>query len=98
MEDIENMPKQTYRKIIKKKIIEFSLKYLLEKRYRRNGKGMEIHNEKLAMQPYLRSEDINISNEERQFMKVLFVIGANWKSKKPAISWNVKISLKEMIY
>ena len=29
---------------------------------------MEIHYEKLAMKSYLRSEDINISNEERQFI------------------------------
>ena len=39
MEDIENMPKQTYRKIIKKKIIEFSLKYLLEKKEQKEWKG-----------------------------------------------------------
>ena len=39
MEDIENMAKPTYKKLIKKKILEFSFKYLVEKRNARNGKG-----------------------------------------------------------
>ena len=68
MEDIENMPKQTYKKLIKKKIMEFSFKYLIEKRNTRNGKGIEIMYEKLEIQSYLNTEDINITNEERKYI------------------------------
>ena len=68
MEEIENIPKQTWRKLIKKKIIDFSFKYLLEKRNSRNGKGIEIQYQKLEMQPYLGTQDIDISNEERKFI------------------------------
>ena len=62
------MPKQTYRKLIRRKITEFSFKYLLEKRNRRNGKGIEMQYKKLEMQPYLGTEDMDISNEERKFI------------------------------
>ena len=68
MEDIENMPKQTYKKLIKKKIMEFSFKYLIEKRNTRNGKGIEIMYEKLEIQSYLNTEDMNITNEERKYI------------------------------
>ena len=47
MEDIGNMAKPTYKKLIKKKILEFSFKYLVEKRNARNGKGFDIQYEKL---------------------------------------------------
>jgi hypothetical protein len=68
LEEIENMPKQTYIKLIKRKITEFSFKYLLEKRNRRNGKGIEMQYKKLEMQSYLETEDMDISNEERKFI------------------------------
>ena len=61
MKEIEEMPKQTYKNIIKKRIKDFSLKYLLSKRNRRNGKGREIEYSKLAMQNYILSEDLECS-------------------------------------
>ena len=68
MEEIENMPKQTYKNVIKKKILEYSFKYLIEKINRRNGKGIELQYEKLEMQPYLCTEDMDIKNVERKFI------------------------------
>ena len=45
-----------------------SFKYLLSKRNNQNGKGMELSYEKLTIQNYLLSEDIDIYNEERKYI------------------------------
>ena len=66
IEEIEDMPKQTYKKLIKKSIKEISLKYLLRKRNNRNGKGMNMVYSKLGMQNYLISEDLDIPIYERK--------------------------------
>ena len=67
-EDIEEMPVETYKTMLKKKIRNKSLEYLLNKRNTRNGKGMELTYTQLTMQNYLYTEDIDISNEERKFI------------------------------
>ena len=59
------MPKETYKKLVKKRIKECSFDYLIEKR---NGKGIRNNYTHLEMQNYLYSEDINIQNQERKLM------------------------------
>ena len=66
--EIEHIPIETYKTLIKRKIKYMSLKYLLSKRNNRNGKGMELTYEQLKMQNYLLSEDIDISNEDRKYI------------------------------
>ena len=66
--DIEDMPTAKYKNMIKKQIKCKSLEYLLMIRNKRNGKGMELSYQKLTMQNYLFTEDIDISNEERKFI------------------------------
>ena len=66
--EIEQMPIETYKNIVKKQINYKSFKYLLSKRNKRNGKGMELLYENLTMQNYLCSEDIDIYNEERKYI------------------------------
>ena len=66
VDEIEFMPKATYRNLIKKKISQKSLEYLLTKRNARNGKGMQMSYSKLYIQNYLSSEDIDITNCERK--------------------------------
>ena len=60
------MPKATSKKIIKKRIKEKAFEYLLGIRNKRNGKWMDILYKGLDMQNYLRSEDMEITNEERK--------------------------------
>ena len=67
-QDIEEMPKQSYKKIIKKRIKECAFTYLIEKRNGRNGKGMKNQYNYLKIQNYLNSEDIDIQNDERKFI------------------------------
>jgi hypothetical protein len=64
--EIEHIPIETYKNMIKTKVKYRSLEYLLSKRNIRNGKGIELSYEKLIMQNYLLSEDMDISNEERK--------------------------------
>ena len=54
--------------MIKEKIRNKSLEYLLNKRNTRNGKEMELTYTKLTMQNYFYTEDIDISNQERKFI------------------------------
>ena len=76
--EIEEMPKQTYKKIIKQVIKERSLEYLLAKRNKRNGKGMQMKYCELQMQNYLHSEDLDIQNHER---KIIFQLRTNMHFK-----------------
>ena len=64
--DIEIMPKQTYKKLIRQKIQQKSFEYLINKRNNRNGKGMAISYHSLEMQNYLLSEDMEITNNDRK--------------------------------
>ena len=68
IEDIEIMPKQTYKKLIRKKIQEKAFDYLITKRNNRNGKGMALSYKGLEIQNYLFSEDIEITNTERKYI------------------------------
>ena len=67
-ENIQLMSKESYKKLIKNKIKEGALRYLISKRNKRNGKGMEIDYTQLEMQNYLRTEDIEITNYERKLI------------------------------
>ena len=67
IEEIELMPKQTYKKLIRKKIQEKSFEYLITKRNKRNGKGMKLSYKKNLIQNYLASEVIEITNIERKY-------------------------------
>ena len=49
---------------VKNFFYEQALIYLLNKRDNRNGKGIELHYTNLDIQNYLRSEDIEITNQE----------------------------------
>ena len=53
IEDIEIMPKQTYKKLIRKKIQEKAFDYLITKRNNRNGKGMALSYKGLEIKNYL---------------------------------------------
>ena len=84
-EEIEKMPRATFKKIVKKRIKEQALEYLLSKRNKRNGKGMEINYSRLKMQNYLVSEDIDITKNERKLIfqlrtKMSFKIKSHFKS------------------
>jgi hypothetical protein len=68
MEEIEKMSKSKYKCLIKRKIKEMALKYLLDKKNHRNGKGNEIQYTSLKMQGYLISEDMDILNQERKYI------------------------------
>ena len=85
MKEIEEMPKETYKKIIKKSIKESSFLYLNDKRIRRNGKGIEMEYVKLEMQNYLNTLDIDITNEERKIIfqlrnKMHFLIKTHFRN------------------
>ena len=67
-EEIEKMGKQKYKEIIKAKVKEKSLEYLVNKKTRRNGKGMRIEHTQLEMQAYLKTEDSDINNDERKLL------------------------------
>ena len=68
LENIQEMPKETYKQLIKNKIKEEAFNYLILKRNKRNGKGMDIEYTHLEMQNYLSSEDIDITNEDRKLI------------------------------
>ena len=89
MKEIENMPKATYKKLIKKNIKEMSFLYLNNKRINRNGKGIEMKYEQLEMQNYLSTLDIDITNDER---KVIFQLRNKMYFKnKPTLETCMKI-------
>ena len=84
-EEIENIPKATYKKIVKKRIKEKSFEYLLNLRNKRNGKGMDIDYTELRMQNYLRCEDLDITNDERKLIfqlrtKMCFKVKSHFRS------------------
>ena len=62
------MPKIKYKQMIKRKTTYFAILYLIEKKDRRNGKGKEIIYTGLEMQNYLKTEDMDITKNERKFM------------------------------
>ena len=66
MEEIEKMSKSKYKCLIKRKIQEKALKYLLDKKNHRNGN--EIQYTSFKMQGYLISEDMDILNHERKYI------------------------------
>jgi hypothetical protein len=85
IDEIEEMPKQTYKKLIKGRIKEVAFKYLIEKRNNRNGKGIHLVYEKLKIQNYLQTEDIDIQNDERKLIfqtrrQMLFKIKTHFRN------------------
>ena len=66
--EIENMSKNKFKILIKRKIKERAFQYLMNKKVSRNGKGIEISHERLEMLNYLRSEDMEINNQERKLI------------------------------
>ena len=67
-EEIEVMPIATFKKLVKLKIKEKAFIYLINQKEKRNGKGIEINHLKHEMQNYLKSEDMNINNDERKLI------------------------------
>ena len=63
LKDIRKMPKESFSQMIKQKISEISLKYLLTKR---NSKGKEISYDRLEMADYLMPYNKNLNIEEKQ--------------------------------
>ena len=76
------MSKATFKKIAKKRITEKFFAYLLNIRNERKEKGMEINYTRLKVHNYLRSEDIDIANDEQKlfFLKLRTKIIFNIKS------------------
>ena len=68
LEEIEVMPIATFKKLVKLKIKEKAFIYLINQKEKRNGKGIEINHLKHEMQNYLKSEDMNIKNDERKLI------------------------------
>ena len=68
IQDIELMPQIKYIQLIKRKIKCYAFQFLVDKKERRNGKGKEIQYQELEMQNYLKSENIDIKNNERKFI------------------------------
>ena len=63
LNEIRTMPKESFSKLIKSKISEISLKYLLKKR---NSKGKEITYERLEMADYLMPFNKSLSIEDKR--------------------------------
>ena len=63
LDEIKTMPKESFSKIIKSKISEISLKYLLSKR---SSKGKEISYEKIEMADYLMPYNKSLNIEEKR--------------------------------
>jgi hypothetical protein len=68
LQDIELMPKSKYRQLIQRKIKYHAFQFLVDKKDRRNGKGREIHYQELEMQNYLKSDNMDINNNERKLI------------------------------
>ena len=68
LEEIELMPIATFKKLVKLKIKEKAFIYLINQKVKRNGKGIEINHLIHEMQNYLKSEDMNINNDERKLI------------------------------
>ena len=68
LEEIELLPKATFKKLVKNQIKEKAFNYLINQKEKRNGKGIEIHHLKHGMQNYLKSEDMDINNDERKLI------------------------------
>ena len=68
IEEIEKMSKSNYKCLVKKKVQEKALKYLLDKKNHRNGKGNKIQYTSLKMQGYLISEDMDILSQKRKYL------------------------------
>ena len=62
------MSKSKYKCLVKRKVQEKALKYLLDKKNDRNGKGNKIQYTSLKMQGYLISDDMDILNQERKYI------------------------------
>ena len=79
--EIEKLGESTFMKLIKNKIRAEALKYLVQKKTDRNGKGREIQYMKLEMQEYLTEEWDTINNFDR---KLIFQLRAkmHFKIKK----------------
>ena len=78
------MPKATFKKLIKTKIKEHALLYLIDKKIKQNGKGIDIIHSNLDMQNYLQSEDLEINNDERKLIfqlrtKINFKVKTHFK-------------------
>ena len=65
LNEIKTMPKERFLKIIKSKISEISLKYLLDKR---KSKGKEISYQKLDMADYLMPYNKGLNIEEKRYL------------------------------
>ena len=65
MEDIKSMPKTTLKKLVKTKVNENALKYLISKK---KSKTKEVLHENLIMQEYLEANDDVLSIAEKKFL------------------------------
>ena len=65
LEDIENIPKNTFKKLVKTKIKEHAFKYLMNKK---KSKSKDVPHDKLQLQEYLEANNGEMSVDEKQFM------------------------------
>ena len=71
LEDIKNMPKSSFRKIVKTKTTQKALKFLLEKQGSRNSeyaKGKLLSYFEMKMAGYLSPSQVDISITEKKWL------------------------------
>ena len=71
LDDIKSMTKNSFRKIVKEKVQQKALEYLLNKKeshISENAKGKLLKYEKLKIQEYLNSSNLNISVNEKKWL------------------------------
>ena len=69
LDDIKNMTKNSFRKIVKEKVEQKALEYLVnmkESHISENAKGKLLKYDTLEIQGYLRSSDLDISVNEKK--------------------------------
>ena len=88
IQEIEALSKNLFKTMIKRKIKERAFQYLVNKKITRNGKGIEINHSRLEMQNYLKSENIDITNDER---KLIF-------QYRTRMNFNIKSHFRNMYF
>ena len=98
-QEIKRMSKESFSKLIKSKIPEIALKYLLEKR---GSKGKEIVYESLKMAEYLMPHEKRLNIEEkRKLFSVrnrMINIGNNFGKNENCIKCETREDMEHIFY
>ena len=84
LDDIKNMTKNSFRKFVKEKVQQKALEYLISKKethISENAKGKYLKYEKLNIQGYLSSSNLNISVNEKKWKTLIYHVTADGRMK-----------------